>query len=783
MIHVFIPLCGRGSRFAPLNKPFVNVFEKPILNYVTDVLSVKPYIIVNDRTYNSNLEKYGTIVNIHKETVGAAETILEGVKSSNIQEGSILIIDCDNYYTVDLVKLCGKYPNDNQVFSFYDEQPVPYYSYVSVDASMNILQIREKEKISNYANTGAYYFANIPNLVHYCEKVLNEKQFFKGEAYISSVIHSMLQSNISWKCNCISKNEYHSLGTPEQVAVYKQRTYAFLFDLDGTLVNTDEAYYSVWEQILTKYNIFLNNEIYDKYIYSNSDIYVKQVLLKNAPITAQELSAEKDRLFQTYIDKVRLIHDADTFLQHIQNNGHKIAIVTNSNRQTAELIIQHLGLNHDMLVIGNECSRPKPYADPYIFAKEYFGIDNHKCIVFEDSHNGLLSAKGVQPHCMIGIGTDETSLIQNGANIVISDYSGLDIQRLIDFKEDKKQHYERYIFQSLQKAYPEIVSVKINPISLKGGFIADVFHVVFNDGQLHEAIFKVENTNESDLNKIAHELELYNRENYFYESISAHIPVHTPYFYGLIRDDDYKIIGMLLGNLNRDGFHLNLDLNKEPIETTLAVICDMAKLHASTWGKKLPQVFTELKKNNDPAFYPKWGHFIQKRIDLFIEKWGKILPEGYSDLYKKIAADYLTIQNELSEEPLSLVHGDVKSPNIFYKKTIEGRIEPYFIDWQYIVYGKGVQDLVFFMIESFTKSNIDKYYTLFKEYYYAKLVEFGVKDYSREVFEKDFRNAAFYFPFFVAIWFGTTPTEDLIDVNFPYFFIDRLTHFYQKIGL
>ena len=114
-----------------------------------------------------------------------------------------------------------------------------------------------------------------------------------------------------------------------------------------------------------------------------------------------------------------------------------------------------------------------------------------------------------------------------------------------------------------------------------------------------------------------------------------------------------------------------------------------------------------------------------------------------------------------SAEPLTLVHGDVKSPNIFYMGDT-----PCFIDWQYIAHGKGVQDIVFFMIESFSPERMKHLYPLFKNYYYVKLLEYGVTDYSFAEYEKDWINAMYYFPFFVAVWFGTTPNSDLIDVNF-----------------
>ena len=54
-----------------------------------------------------------------------------------------------------------------------------------------------------------------------------------------------------------------------------------------------------------------------------------------------------------------------------------------------------------------------------------------------------------------------------------------------------------------------------------------------------------------------------------------------------------------------------------------------------------------------------------------------------------------------------------------------------------------------------------------------------LKNYTREAFARDTAVAACHFPFFVAVWFGTTPTEDLIDVNFPFFFLQRYVAFLE----
>jgi thiamine kinase-like enzyme len=141
-----------------------------------------------------------------------------------------------------------------------------------------------------------------------------------------------------------------------------------------------------------------------------------------------------------------------------------------------------------------------------------------------------------------------------------------------------------------------------------------------------------------------------------------------------------------------------------------------------------------------------------------------------------ITKNFLSIQQKLSDKNLTLCHGDVKSANIFYKINGDS-YSPVFIDWQYIILGKGVQDLVFFMIESFESKKMNCYKQIFKEYYYIKIINSGI-DYSKEEYDEDFVNASYYFPFFVAVWFGTLNEDELIDKDFPSEFIKRLFHFY-----
>jgi thiamine kinase-like enzyme len=164
-------------------------------------------------------------------------------------------------------------------------------------------------------------------------------------------------------------------------------------------------------------------------------------------------------------------------------------------------------------------------------------------------------------------------------------------------------------------------------------------------------------------------------------------------------------------------------------------------------------------------------------------KWKSILTETHMNAAQLIVDNFQNTQNMLSDKNLTLCHGDVKSANIFYKPIDNDAsltYEPYFIDWQYISIGKGVQDLVFFMIESFEIEKMNIYKTILKNYYYVKLIENGVQNYTVEDYEKDFKNASHYFPFFVAIWFGTVNDDELIDKNFPFFFVKKYFNFISQ---
>jgi len=792
-MNIIIPLCGKGERFykdgytSP--KPLIKILHKEMIFYVLDNLQFSNddhvFIVYNtelDKSNFSNIIKYKYpdihLIPINYQTSGAVETIhysISIIKPISNHKKTILL-DCDTFYTTDILSM-ARNTQENTVFYKDTENEKPIYSYISLDEHQKIVSIKEKEKISSHANTGAYLFSDIEQLEKYCIYVLDNKITFNGEPYTSCVISEMIKEYDFYGIK-LEETTVFSLGTPNELNTFINNSYVFLFDLDGTIVNTDSIYLNVWTQILTQYNINLTTEIFYKYIHGNNDHIVLQKLLPN--VNVDKISQLKDELFIQQLMEIKIMVGICDFMKKLKYKGYSCSIVTNCNRDVADKIIKYCNISQyiDFIVVGNECKKPKPYADPYIEAMKKYNIPSNKTIIFEDSTSGLLSARLSNPLCIVGITTnyDEHNLRICGANVIIDNYIDMDIDLLKNYNGLTDVYIKRLICNSMRL---DIIDVIIDSDKLKGGYISDVLSVkIITKENILSCVLKLENKNETKLSIMAKKLGLYERENYFYDKISNDVNVKIPRFMGLIKDDNMDIIGILMENLFSKNFILNINLNNMNIDISLKIIENMAKLHSKFWNKCLTKTYPELKKHNDPLFCPVWQDFIREKYPIFIDNWKNILTETQIEFAENIVQNFDKIQERLSNENLTIIHGDIKSPNIFY--DVDNNYEPYFLDWQYIANGKGVQDMIFFLIESFDIDKIKIIYPIFKHYYYMKLMEYGIQ-YSFTEYEQDIKDALCYFPFFVTIWFGTTPQDELIDKNFPFFFIQKVFHCIEMI--
>jgi HAD superfamily hydrolase (TIGR01509 family) len=798
-MNIIIPIGGRGERFRGLYKqpkPLIPVYGVPMVEYVIDhVLTqctspVNIYLIHKPEIQDEikrMCQEYTCAYSIclDHETAGAVETVLYGLDRIESPYSKCLLIDCDTVYTTDIVEIAEIYRalNTNMVLYTHNTNPKPLYSYICVSAHGQITNIVEKRKISDNANTGCYYFNDMNVLKTYCRRVLNEGIVFHGEPYMSCVIGLMIGDNHVFMGHQIPSNTCISLGTPDDIYTYLSNTHVYLFDLDGTLVQTENVYFKVWQQLLIEFGVKLDQTMYNKYIAGNTDKNVISALIPQASL--EYISRRKDEMFIEYIDDIRVVDGVEAYMRDLYIAGNPISIVTNCNRAVANAIVRKIGIDMyvDYIIVGGECANAKPHPEPYAIAIAEYGVSNGRVIIFEDSLSGLLSARGVNPLLVVGVETMYCSgdLIAYGANMAISNFLNVDLN-LLNVKNDNLESLKELIGETYKHAFhSDMVSFELDETKMKGGFISDVLKVEFRleNGDTQFCVLKMTNQNQTDLCKMANELKLYERENNFYGYMKPYVNMKTPKCFGLLKNHRFETMGILLDDLlseDKGGeYVLNLDLNVEPIEVSFQVISELAKMHAKFWNNETAMKEFRLMKHNDPTFSPKWKQYMVSKWDLFVENWKHMLSPTDLEYAKCILDNFIDTQNELSVGDLTMIHGDVKSPNIFYRGSSK---TPYFIDWQYVAMGKGVQDVIFFLIESFDLVHLKINYQMFIHYYYVCLKQCGIT-YDYDVFMHDVKNACWHFPFFVAVWFGTVPSDELIDKNFPYFFIQKLFALYR----
>lgn len=256
-MKVIIPLGGIGKRFKDNNyknpKALIKVLGKPIIFYLLETLNNKDIteVII---PYNKEYENYNfenllsfnfpninfKFIKLNYNTKGAIETIYLAIKDIDSNE-PIISLDSDNFFTIDIIE---KWNKKNQVFYINDNEKLNIYSRIQLKDN-KIINIKEKELISDNIIVGAYGFESLNKLKYYINHCLLNKEMFKNEYYISKVIDIMIKNNI-FSGNKINKDEWKCLGTPTQVVSfannYNFKIERFCFDIDGTLLKFNKDY-------------------------------------------------------------------------------------------------------------------------------------------------------------------------------------------------------------------------------------------------------------------------------------------------------------------------------------------------------------------------------------------------------------------------------------------------------------------------------------------------------------------------------------------------------------
>jgi HAD superfamily hydrolase (TIGR01509 family) len=203
---------------------------------------------------------------------------------------------------------------------------------------------------------------------------------------------------------------------------------AFLFDLDGTLTDTDKLHLLAVQQLLHEEDgRTFTEEQFKAHASGRANADMCRYLFPDRSVAEHEaFASRKEALFRQLSPQLEPLQGLLALLDHAQAQSIPMAVVTNAPRRNAEHMLGALGLaeRFDSVVVAEELPRAKPDPLPYLTGLAKLNGAAEAAIAFEDSVPGLTAA--VQAGIFtVGLATSQSpqALLDAGASLVIDDFS------------------------------------------------------------------------------------------------------------------------------------------------------------------------------------------------------------------------------------------------------------------------------------------------------------------------------------------------------------------------
>lgn len=174
---------------------------------------------------------------------------------------------------------------------------------------------------------------------------------------------------------------------------------AFIFDLDGVIVSTDEYHYLGWKKLAEEEGIPYSREV-NLGQRGVSRMESLEVMLRNASRTYSEeekveMAARKNSYYVDFIASIKpedKLPGVDAFLAQLREKG--LACAIGSSSKNTKRILAGIGMADffDAVSDGTQITKSKPDPEVFLLAAKLLGIDPANCVVVEDADAGVEAA-------------------------------------------------------------------------------------------------------------------------------------------------------------------------------------------------------------------------------------------------------------------------------------------------------------------------------------------------------------------------------------------------------
>lgn len=211
---------------------------------------------------------------------------------------------------------------------------------------------------------------------------------------------------------------------------------AVLFDMDGVIVDTEplhrKAYFSTFDDL----EIEVSEELYTSFTGASTK-KVCTTLIERFQLTQshEDLASIKRKYFKDYFYNdadFNLLPGVKSLIENYFDNNIKLVLASSASMVTIDMVFEKFDLEKYFIgkISGADLKESKPHPEIFILASEIADESKENCMVIEDSTNGIIAAHSAEIFCTAY--KSEHSVGQNyeKANLVISDFSEIEVEKI-----------------------------------------------------------------------------------------------------------------------------------------------------------------------------------------------------------------------------------------------------------------------------------------------------------------------------------------------------------------
>jgi beta-phosphoglucomutase len=215
------------------------------------------------------------------------------------------------------------------------------------------------------------------------------------------------------------------------------RVKAFLFDLNGTMIDDMQYHIIAWHRILNDLGADISLERMKEECYGkNHELLERTFPGRFTSDEKDKMSYAKEEAYQkAFKPQLKLINGLEEFLRQAKEHHIKMAIGSAAIMFNIDFVLDNLFIRHyfDALISADDVSNSKPHPETYLKCAHALSMKPHECLVFEDAPKGVECAVNAKMQAIVIKGIHEKNEFDGYENIVqfIDSYSQLRIESLL----------------------------------------------------------------------------------------------------------------------------------------------------------------------------------------------------------------------------------------------------------------------------------------------------------------------------------------------------------------